>query len=163
HSIHVHRADAKRGESELCRVRESAQTDQRTHLHVLRDGGRRGRSRRGSRDHSDSVQKPRHAEHRRNQFTQELMQNLWIIPALPFLGFLINGIFGRKLPKAVINTVAIASVLLSFGWVLKVFMSAGDLAANPVNEHYFTWIKSGEFEAGWDFGVDKLTMIMLFV
>ena len=31
------------------------------------------------------------------------MQNLWLIPALPFIGFLINGIFGRKLPKAVIN------------------------------------------------------------
>ena len=27
------------------------------------------------------------------------MQNLWLIPALPFLGFLINGIFGRKLSK----------------------------------------------------------------
>ena len=35
------------------------------------------------------------------------MQNLWIIPALPFLGFLINGIFGRKLPKAVINAIAV--------------------------------------------------------
>ena len=27
------------------------------------------------------------------------MQNLWLIPALPFLGFLINGIFGRKLSE----------------------------------------------------------------
>jgi NADH-quinone oxidoreductase subunit L len=91
------------------------------------------------------------------------MQNLWLIPALPFTGFLINGIFGRKLPKPVINLVAILSVLLSFGWVLKILMTAGDLGANPINEHYFTWIKSGEFEAGWDFAVDKLTMIMLLV
>ena len=49
------------------------------------------------------------------------MQNLWIIPALPFIGFLINGIFGRKLPKPVINLIAIGSVVLSFAWVLKVF------------------------------------------
>src|SRR5580698_6190767 len=91
------------------------------------------------------------------------MQNLWIIPALPFLGFLINGIFGRKLPKAVINLIAVASVVLSFGWVMKVFMTAGDLGATPVSEHYFTWIKSGEFQVGWDFGADKLTMIMLMI
>src|SRR6266567_586215 len=91
------------------------------------------------------------------------MQNLWIIPALPFIGFLINGIFGRRLSKSVINLVAVLSVLLSFAWVLKVFMTAGDLGTAPVTEHYFTWIKSGEFQAGWDFTVDKLTMIMLFI
>ena len=57
------------------------------------------------------------------------MQNLWLIPALPFLGFLINGIFGRKLPKSVINLIAVSSVVLSFLWVLKVYVTAGDLAA----------------------------------
>ena len=91
------------------------------------------------------------------------MQNLWLIPALPFLGFLINGIFGRKFPKSVVNLIAVASVVLSFGWVMKVFMTAGDLAATPVVEHYFTWIKSGQFQVGWDFSVDKLTMIMLMI
>ena len=91
------------------------------------------------------------------------MQNLWLIPALPFLGFLINGIFGRKLSKSVINFIAVASVVLSFGWVMKVFMTAGDLSTAPVAEHYFTWIKSGAFQVGWDFTVDKLTMIMLMI
>ncbi len=91
------------------------------------------------------------------------MQNLWIIPALPFIGFLVNGIFGRKLPKSLINLIAVLSVVLSFGWVLKVYLTAGDVGATPVHEHYFTWIKSGEFSVGWDFAVDKLTMIMLFV
>ena len=50
------------------------------------------------------------------------MQNLWLIPALPFLGFLANGIFGRKFPKAVINAIAILSVLASFAKVLVVFL-----------------------------------------
>ena len=59
------------------------------------------------------------------------MQNLWIIPALPFIGFLINGIFGRKLPKSLINLIAVLSVVLSFAWVLKVYMTAGDLGAIP--------------------------------
>jgi NADH-quinone oxidoreductase subunit L len=91
------------------------------------------------------------------------MQNLWLIPAFPFLGFLINGLFGRKFPKPLINLIAVLSVVLSFGWVVKVFFTAGDLAATPVAEHYFTWIKSGAFQVGWDFSVDKLTMIMLLI
>ena len=33
------------------------------------------------------------------------MQTLWIIPALPLLGFLANGIFGRRFPKPVISAI----------------------------------------------------------
>ena len=90
------------------------------------------------------------------------MQNLWIIPALPLAGFLLNGLFGRRFPKAIVNMIAIASVLFSFAWVLKVYFTAGSLDV-PVREHYFTWIQSGAFSAGWDFAVDRLTAIMLLV
>jgi NADH-quinone oxidoreductase subunit L len=60
------------------------------------------------------------------------MLHLWLIPALPLLGFLINGIFGRKLPKSLINLIAVGSVVLSFAWVLQIFMTAGDLGAKPL-------------------------------
>jgi NADH-quinone oxidoreductase subunit L len=90
------------------------------------------------------------------------MYNLWLIPALPFIGFLINGIFGRKLSKTIINAVAVGSVVLSFLWVVKTGLGS-DWGANPIQEHYFTWIRSGEFNVGWDFAVDKLTMIMLMI
>ena len=92
------------------------------------------------------------------------MQNLLAhLPRFLLLGFLINGIFGRKFPKSLVNLIAVGSVVLSFGWVMKVFLTAGDLGAAPVTEHYYTWIKSGEFQVGWDFAVDKLTMIMLMI
>ena len=91
------------------------------------------------------------------------MQTLWIIPALPLLGFLANGIFGRRFPKPVISAIAILSVVFALAKVLAVFFGAGDLAANPIHEHYFTWIQSGAFNVGWDFNVDKLTMIMLMI
>ena len=90
------------------------------------------------------------------------MQNLWLIPALPLAGFLVNGLFGRKLPKAAVTLIAILGALLSFVWVLKVYSTAGELQS-PIVERYFTWIKSGEFQVGWDFAVDRLTMIMLLV
>jgi NADH-quinone oxidoreductase subunit L len=87
---------------------------------------------------------------------------LWLIPILPLAGFLINGLFGRRFSKAVINTVAIGSVVLAFLWVLKtVFAFAA--AGSPIAEHDFTWIQSGALNIGCDFAVDRLTVVMLLV
>jgi NADH-quinone oxidoreductase subunit L len=88
--------------------------------------------------------------------------NLWLIPIFPLAGFLINGLAGRRLPKAVINVVAIGSVLLSFAWVLKVLLTAGSLETAVV-EHYYTWIQSGPIHIGCDFAVDRLTAVMLLI
>ena len=52
---------------------------------------------------------------------------LWLIPILPLAGFLINGLFGRRLPKALINTFAIGSVVLSFAWVVKTLLGLGEI------------------------------------
>ena len=67
---------------------------------------------------------------------------LWLIPILPFIGFLVNGLFGRRMPKAAINLFAIGSVALSFAWAVKTLLGLGALETKYV-EHYFTWIQSG--------------------
>ena len=90
------------------------------------------------------------------------MQNLWLIPALPFAGFLINGTIGRKLPKFAVAFIAIFTVMFSFAGTLRIF-TATQSFSTPVTEHYFTWIQSGQFRVGWDFTADRLTAVMLFV
>jgi len=87
---------------------------------------------------------------------------LWLIPVFPLTGFLLNGIFGRRWSKAVIHTIAVGSVLLSFAWVLKTLAGLGDLSAAHT-EQYFTWIQSGILHVGMDFTVDRLTAVMLLV
>jgi NADH-quinone oxidoreductase subunit L len=90
------------------------------------------------------------------------MQHLWVIPAAPLIGFLLNGIVGKRLSRALINTIAVGSVLLSFVWVLKTLYSLGDLEAAHI-ERYFTWIHSGDLRIGFDLAVDRLTAVMLLV
>ncbi|MGA2275525.1 MAG: NADH-quinone oxidoreductase subunit L [Bryobacteraceae bacterium] len=87
---------------------------------------------------------------------------LWLIPILPLAGFLINGLFGRRFSKGLINTFAIGSVVLAFLWVLKTLFGLGGIEAT-YTEHYFTWIQSGVLSVGCDFSVDRLTAVMLLV
>jgi NADH-quinone oxidoreductase subunit L len=87
---------------------------------------------------------------------------LWLIPIFPLLGFLINGLFGRRMPKAMINAIAVGSVALSFAWVVKTLLGLGEMETKYI-EHYFTWIQSGTVNIGVDFAVDRLTAIMLMV
>src|SRR5450755_4478424 len=87
---------------------------------------------------------------------------LWLIPVFPLVGFLLNGILGRRFSKAVVNTIAVGSVLLSLAWVVKTLLGLGDLNAAHT-EQYFTWIQSGGLNIGWDFTVDRLTAVMLLV
>jgi NADH-quinone oxidoreductase subunit L len=85
---------------------------------------------------------------------------LWLIPALPLAGFLINGVFGRRFSKALVNAVAIGSVAIAFAWALKTVLALGE---TPISEHYFNWIVAGGFSVGCDFAVDRLTAVMLLV
>src|ERR1051325_3217228 len=86
---------------------------------------------------------------------------LWLIPLLPLAGFVINGVFGRRFSKSLVNTVAVGSAVLSFAWVLRAIFGL-DLNTTHT-ERYFTWIQSGTLTIGCDFAVDKLTAVMLLV
>jgi NADH-quinone oxidoreductase subunit L len=89
--------------------------------------------------------------------------NLWIIPLLPALGAAINGLFGRRFPKAGVNAVALGSTGLSFLWALKIaiqFMASG---SHPINETYGIWMRSGMFSVQYGLFLDQLSMVMLLV
>src|SRR5512140_2245664 len=94
------------------------------------------------------------------------MQQLWLIPILPLLGFLLNGLFGKRLSKPVINAIAVGSVLLSFVWVVKTLSALGAFSGGleeTYKEHYYTWIQSGMLNISVDFAIDRLTAVMLMV
>src|SRR6185436_9837398 len=94
------------------------------------------------------------------------MQQLWLIPILPLLGFLLNGLFGKRLSKLVINAIAVGSVVLSFLWVVKTLTGLSAFSGGleeTYKEHYYTWIQSGALNISVDFAIDRLTAVMLMV
>jgi NADH-quinone oxidoreductase subunit L len=88
--------------------------------------------------------------------------NLWLIPFFPLIGFLLNGLFGRRFSKTAINVIGVGSVALSFAYVLVVLKQLYPLNS-AYSEHYFTWIQSGFLNVGFDLFVDRLTTVMLLV
>ena len=88
--------------------------------------------------------------------------NLWLIPLFPLLGFLINGIWGRRFSKTLVGLFAIGSVVASFVYVLWTLSALYPLTTAHA-ETYFTWIHSGSLQIGFDLTVDRLTAVMLLV
>jgi NADH-quinone oxidoreductase subunit L len=89
---------------------------------------------------------------------------LWLIPLLPFAGFLVNGILGARLPKAVVSAVALLAPLASFGVVLNAAMAARGGAVLPhVETLSYRWIDAGALHVDFSFVLDQLSLVMLLV
>lgn len=96
-----------------------------------------------------------------------MIELIWLIPLIPLIGFLINGLGQRFLPKALIGIigsgVVLASFLLSctlFGQVLDARNAGGDAV---FNYQLFEWISVGNFKLNFSFLLDPLSSIMLLI
>ena len=88
--------------------------------------------------------------------------HLWLIPLVPFAGFVLNGLLGRKLPKALVTTIAIVATLIPFAQVADIWFRLSGISL-PHVENLGTWIQTGAFQAGFDLQLDHLSMVMLLV
>src|SRR4030095_12323799 len=90
---------------------------------------------------------------------------LLLIPLLPFLGFLVNTSFGRRLSKAAAGAVAcaamIASFLVSAAAVWRLATLAPEVRA--IVQRVFTWISSGDFTVAFTLRLDPLSAVMILV
>lgn len=88
---------------------------------------------------------------------------LWLIPLLPFAGFLLNGIFGARLPKAIVTAIALLAPLASFGIVLNAAWALRAGLAVPYAENLGSWISAGTLHVDFSFVLDQLSLVMLLV
>ena len=99
---------------------------------------------------------------------------LWLIPLLPFAGFLINGILGRRLPKWIVTTVALLTPLGSFltvlnaGFLVYIHVNPGFWDHGVINAPYvetcpLPWINAGLLHIDFSFVLDQLSLVMLLV
>ena len=89
---------------------------------------------------------------------------LWLIPLVPFAGFLINGTIGRRFPRVLVSAVAllctaIPAILVAWLWATMKAPGAPEvlqIVSQP-------WIQITGLTVNFAFTVDHLTLIMLGV
>ncbi|WP_333627275.1 NADH-quinone oxidoreductase subunit L [Sphingobacterium siyangense] len=92
---------------------------------------------------------------------------VWLIPLLPLIGFIVNGLGRNTFSKGMIGAVGSAVVLISFVCSCLLFSEvyqarqAGQ--AGIIEQHVFDWISVGNLKIGLSFLVDPLSAIMLLI
>jgi NADH-quinone oxidoreductase subunit L len=90
------------------------------------------------------------------------MTTLALIATLPLLGFLINGLFGARLPRPVVSLVACALPAASFVLTVVAFRALLT-SGTPLVETYYTWAATEAFSVDVAFRFDAIAAVMCLV
>src|SRR6201996_4487714 len=134
---------------------------------LFRDGccgcGSRGRPG----HHHRHLPRQEHAERGSSQLDETMNStpslHLWLIPLLPFVGFLLNGLLGRRLPNAVVSTIALLFTAAPLAMVTGIALRFSSLTLPYVERLDTPWITTSVFRADFSFLLDPLTLVMLLV
>ncbi|RYE24248.1 MAG: NADH-quinone oxidoreductase subunit L [Sphingobacteriales bacterium] len=91
-----------------------------------------------------------------------MTQLVYLVPLFPLIGFLINGIGWRKMPKSAGGVIGSLAILASFVVSLGIFFEVKD-AAQPTYVHLFDFIQSGKLNIPFAFQVDQLSALFLLI
>jgi len=90
---------------------------------------------------------------------------IFLVPLLPLLAFIINGLFRRRLSKGVVQTLAVGAPGLSFLLSAALFFKL--LSLDPeqrvVEQVLFQWIPVGSLQLDFAFLLDPLSAVMILV
>jgi NADH-quinone oxidoreductase subunit L len=93
------------------------------------------------------------------------MANLvYLVPLFPLIGFLINGIFWKKMPKSMGGAIGTIAILASFIVSLGIFFEVKSASFHgPVIVRLFDFIQSGKLVIPFAFQVDALSALFLLI
>jgi NADH-quinone oxidoreductase subunit L len=91
---------------------------------------------------------------------------LWLVPALPLAGFLVNGALALWRPgaKTAVSVVGVGVVVAAFGVALALVLGFAPLAEEgPAIVRYWSWMPVGDLQLDVAFQLDQLAGVMLLV
>ena len=88
---------------------------------------------------------------------------IYLIPLLPLIGFLINGLARNVLSKTMVSIIGSGVIFLSFLLSVVVFMSIRGEGFIPQVISYFDFINVGKIKVSFAFQVDQLSSLFLLI
>jgi NADH-quinone oxidoreductase subunit L len=94
-----------------------------------------------------------------------MLNLLWLVPALPFLSFLVLAIFGRRLPLRAVSVLGAGSVGVSA--LITLIIGIRFLSGPPENysfvQTFWTWFNVAGINPSISFHLDPLSLVFIFV
>ncbi|MDO4224457.1 MAG: NADH-quinone oxidoreductase subunit L [Bergeyella zoohelcum] len=91
------------------------------------------------------------------------MENLvYTIILLPLIGFLINGLFGSKLPKNIVGGIGTTAVFVAFCIAVSLFIGF-DKESQPQIFRAFEWFRVNGVQVNFGFQIDQLSLMMVMI
>ena len=91
-----------------------------------------------------------------------MYDKLWLIPLLPFLGFLINGLLGKKIKnEKVIGAIATLAIFSSFIVSCKYFLQLLGDSQKTHEVIVASWMTVAPLQVDWGFLLDPLSGLMM--
>ncbi len=91
------------------------------------------------------------------------MENLiFTIILLPLVGFLINGLFGKKMPKNLVGGIATLVVFAAFCITFYLFLNF-DKDSQPYIVRAFEWFRVNGMQVNFSFHIDQLSLMMMMI
>ncbi len=92
---------------------------------------------------------------------------LWLVPVLPFAGFIVNGLLALTRPdaKRLVSIVGTGVLFGAFGVAVAVVgaLGAAGAEAGPAIVRYWTWLPVGDLQIDVALQLDQLSAVMLLV
>ncbi len=88
---------------------------------------------------------------------------VWLVPLIPLVGFIINGLGRNTFSKGLTGFIGSAAVFISFAISLGIFSELSGSAEKSKEIFLFNWINAGNLHIPLSFLVDPLSAIMLLI
>ena len=91
---------------------------------------------------------------------------LWVVPALPLAGFLVNGALALAAPgaKRAVSIVGVGVLVLAFAAAALAVLELAQLHPSaPLVVNYWDWLPVGELQVAFALQLDQLSAVMILV
>ena len=95
-----------------------------------------------------------------------LLDALWLVPALPLAGFVLNGALALTRPgaKRAVSLIGVGVLLLAFAAAAGAVVGFARLpGGEPVVQRYWEWLPVGDLQVHFALQLDRLSAVMILV
>jgi len=86
-----------------------------------------------------------------------------LVSLLPLIGFLLNGLFRKSMPKALAGIIGSGTILVSFIITLVIFVQVKKEGFEPITVNLFPFITSDTLKIGFSFLIDPLSTLFMLI